>query len=465
MRKQMDDYIAQGADTRAEAAEDMTNVGATDIGATGAGESFAQRLYALRQESCSQCVNMAQNVPVTPKFTASRFHSDSTFDAHSRTEDENAWQHTDPGLSTKDNAYSLRLKPEPDISEEKLLFSAQPLKEQRKDPKNKLLRPRRLKFLGFSFGALGLAFIAVGGIYYSLVNKTPTSPVIISAQVGPERILPAERGGIQFSGQDMEILNQTQKQEPVRVAFVPLPELPKEPSEFLKRPQKSLKQTGEASLEAPHVPKTINELLKTLDTARPQDVPQPQEATGSPAFDPIKDFIRQKGNSVQKQDAQPLNLSAIRLRRDPVTIGARALARSAQLLSDDKGMILPAFQRADSVDLSQPETVKEVAGSKTAIPEGPWAPPLTPKEVTQPWGLQLGSHLSGRDARAYHAFYKGKHYALLGGLNLRVVRSENKRYHFIQVGPFPNALTAHDLCFQLKAEGLQDCFPVKGKGV
>ena len=462
----MDDFIAQGANTRAEAAEDMTNTGATGVGVIGAEGSFAQRLHAFRQESCSQCVDMTQNAPVVPKFTASRFHSDSTFDAHSRTEDENAWQHTDPGLSVKDNAYSLRLKPEPDISEEKLLFSAQPLKEHRKDPKNKLLRPRRLKFLGFSFGVLGLAFIAVGGIYYTLVNKTPASPVTISAQAGPERILPAERGGIQFSGQDMEFLNQTHKQEPVRVAFVPLPELPKDPSELLKRPQESLKQTGENSLEAPHVPKTIKELLKARNTVRPQDVPpQPQEATGSQAFDPIKDFIRQKGNSVQKQDAQPLNLSAIRLRRDPVTIGARALIRSAQLLSDDKGMVLPAFQRADSVDLSQPETVKEVAGSETAILDGPWAPPLTPKEVTQPWGLQLGSHLSGRDARAYHAFYKGKHYALLGGLNLRVVRSENKRYHFIQVGPFPNALTAQDLCFQLKAEGLLDCFPVKGKGV
>lgn len=131
----------------------------------------------------------------------------------------------------------------------------------------------------------------------------------------------------------------------------------------------------------------------------------------------------------------------------------------AQLQADGQGGLVGAQELLPEPDQQSAATEDEVV-----VPDGPWAPPLLPSEAIEPFGLQLASYRSLNTARRSWERFKKKHPSLLQDLVLRVQQVQlagRGTFYRLQVGPFPNELTALDVCQQLKQRGHRSCIVVK----
>ncbi len=131
----------------------------------------------------------------------------------------------------------------------------------------------------------------------------------------------------------------------------------------------------------------------------------------------------------------------------------------AQLRADGQGGLVAAPELAP-----QPEELSATAADDVIVPDGPWAPPLLPGEAIKPYGLQLASYRSLNSARRSWEKFKQKHPSLLQDLVLRVQQVQiagRGTFYRLQVGPFPNEITALDVCQQLRERGHRSCLVVK----
>ena len=140
--------------------------------------------------------------------------------------------------------------------------------------------------------------------------------------------------------------------------------------------------------------------------------------------------------------------------------GAQAVSEQlAQLRADGQGGLVAAPEAP-----APQATQQQDADENVVVPDGPWSPPLLPAEAIEPFGLQLASYRSLSSARRSWEKLQAKHPSLLKDLVLRVQQAQiagRGTYYRLQVGPFPNELTALDVCQQLRQQGHRSCILVK----
>jgi cell division septation protein DedD len=256
-----------------------------------------------------------------------------------------------------------------------------------------------LALAGF-FGVLWYAY------QWGLGDSELVELPVVAAEAGPDKVKPANPGGLQVPYQDQLVLNQDSATgEPVRVErLLPPPEVPLPPPE-----PESAAPVEEAAVATPaEVP---------AETASEEGAAVAIETAAGP---PEPETAAEGGET-----APSTEVSAAPAPAEPAPAATAA---------DDQ-----ATQAATPTATTQ---VAAVPGS---------------------FALQLASLKSSDAAEREWARLRGAHPKLLGGLSLILqpadIQGVGKVYR-LQVGTFPSRTAAADLCTQLKTKQ-QECFVVR----
>ncbi len=263
-----------------------------------------------------------------------------------------------------------------------------------------------------AFVALALAGF-FGVIWYAyqwgLGDSELVELPVVSAEPGPDKVKPADPGGLQVPYQDQLVLNQDSATgEPVRVErLLPPPEVPLPPP--VPEGGVVVEEGAEAASMAPPAEATPDEGASlAIETAagstEPETAPEGGETAVSSAV------------STAPEPPQPV--------------------AESETAADDQATQAAAATAAGTTQIAA------AAGG---------------------FSLQLASLKSSDAAEREWARLRGAYPKLLGGLSLILqpadIQGVGKVYR-LQVGAFPNRTAAADLCTQLKTKQ-QDCFVVR----
>jgi SPOR domain len=284
-----------------------------------------------------------------------------------------------------------------------------------------------------------LVLIAGGGAYAYLKSQHATGPVpVITADSSPEKVKPADEGGMQVPNQNVQILDtingQTNDQGAEKV--LPAPEQPVAP------PAANDAATAQAPAPA-ETPAPANDNAPTVTDQPVPTVPAPpipSASTPEPAVSGL----------AQTQDAQPAEP------QQPAT----ATSKTAETQQAAPTPSAPA-KTAEAAKAAAPTPPLVLTPTQTQTAAAPAAPTVQPA-VGGTARIQLAAVKSEALALAQWAKFQKAHPDLLGALTLSIEKIDRSgtAYYRIQAGPLSDKNAAKDLCAKLKAQK-QDCIVAK----
>ncbi|MES1152798.1 MAG: SPOR domain-containing protein [Dongia sp.] len=284
-----------------------------------------------------------------------------------------------------------------------------------------------------------LVVIAGGGAYAYLKAQHTTGPVpVITADTSPEKVKPADEGGMQVPNQNVQILDTINGQQSDQGAekVLPAPEQPVAP------PAVNDAATAETTPPAP-APEPANDNAPMVTDQPVPTVPAPPVPSASTPAPAVSELT-------QTQEAQPAA---------PQQPAAEAPKPAAT--TPEPSAAAPATT-AEAPKAPEP-AAEAPAPAKTQTAAAPAA--ATPTVQPAAGGnarIQLAAVKSEALAKEQWAKFQKAHPDLLGALTLSIqkVVVNGADYYRIQAGPLSDKSAAKDLCSKLKAQK-QDCLVAK----
>jgi hypothetical protein len=287
---------------------------------------------------------------------------------------------------------------------------------------------------------VALVVIAGGGAYAYLKSQHGTGPVpVITADTSPEKVKPADEGGMQVPNQNVQILDTINGQPNDQGAekVLPAPEQPVAP------PAANDAATAEATPPAPSQAPANDNAPVVTDQPVPT-VPAPPVPTASTPAPAVADL----GQTQEAQPAAP---------QQPVAEAPKPAETQPAATSDSA-----PTKTAEAPKPAEPApAVAAPSPTKTQTAAAPAAPAVQPVAGGSA-RIQLAAVKSEALAKEQWAKFQKAHPDLLGALTLSIqkVTVNGTDYFRIQAGPLGDKNAAKDLCSKLKAQK-QDCLVAK----
>lgn len=271
--------------------------------------------------------------------------------------------------------------------------------------------------------ALSVALVAVvAGFWFWSTGRGGTKDVpVITAESTPEKVKPADEGGLQVPNQNVQVLDNMDSTQPAAEAETVLPP----PEQPVTPPAPAIEETQPAAEAA-----ATDSAAATL-----QDVPS---VTAPPVVEAPEPVV------------EPNAAEA------PAAPAAEATTAAAE----------PEAPVATPEPAPAPEAAAAPAQAEpapAATQEANVAPTPAPAPATGGPRIQLAAVKSEAAAKAEWAKLQKAHPALLGGLTLTVEKVDKGAsgvFYRIQAGPLADRAAAKQLCADLKARS-QDCIVAK----
>jgi hypothetical protein len=328
------------------------------------------------------------------------------------------------------------------------------------DPDAGAMRRRRRNRRLLALAAV-IIMAAIGAWWWT--NRTPSTDVpVITADATPEKVKPAEEGGLQVQNQDVQVLDPSAQSQGETV--MPEPEQPITPPASGAGQAPTVVDSGQGApattadtQPAPGVPLSETPLpafeengttTKTEPTpAEPAapavSAPEPTQTAEAPATTetaPAQSAAEPTTAPEATPSAQPMQTAqpeAAQPQPEPVQTAQPETAQPAQ----------PETQ------LAQPEATQQAA----ATPAAP-----APTAATDNTRIQLAAGKSEASVQKEWAALQKAHPQLLGDLSLTIERVDKGTagvFYRLQAGPLADKTAARQVCASLKQRG-QDCIVV-----
>jgi hypothetical protein len=280
---------------------------------------------------------------------------------------------------------------------------------------------------------LGTAIVVVAGAFWLLTRgggDSADAPVI-SAEMTPEKVKPADEGGLQVPNQNVQVLDNTE-QTAEGETVLPPPEQPVTPPE--------------AAAEAPQTP-------------------EPPAVVDSNSATVIEDAPVAPAPEVAPEPAQPATTAeapAVPAPAAPEPTAEAEQPTPAEPAAPAVAATTPEPEPAPAPAVPAPQAAAEPAPEPAAPAATQEAAVTPPPAAVGNSRVQLAAVKSESVAQAEWAKKQKAHPDLLGGLTLTVesVDKSGTTFYRIQAGPLADRAAAKQLCASLKGQG-QDCIVAK----
>jgi hypothetical protein len=276
---------------------------------------------------------------------------------------------------------------------------------------------------------LGTAIVVVAGAFWLLTRGggDPADVPVIAADATPEKVKPADEGGLQVPNQNVQVLDNTE-QTAQGETVLPPPEQPVTPPEA----------TAEAP-QAPEPPAVVDSNSATvIEDAPVAPAPEPEPA----------------------QPATTAEAPAV-----PAPAAPEPAAETEQPAEPAAPAVAAAPEPAPEPAVPAPQATAPEPAPEPATPAATQEAAVTPPPAPAAIGnnrVQLAAVKSESAAQAEWAKMQKAHPDLLGNLTLTVqsVDKNGTTFYRIQAGPLADRNAAKQLCASLKGQG-QDCIVAK----
>ncbi len=316
-------------------------------------------------------------------------------------------------------------------------------------------RNRRVAALG------AVIIVAALGAWLWTGGEPSTEVPVITADATPEKVKPAEEGGLQVQNQDVQVLDPSAQTQTETV--MPEPEQPitpptqPAPSQSAGAEQPTVvdsadNNAGTAAPAADAVPEPGVPLVETpLPALEENGAPPAAASTDTATNDTVQP------TTAEAAPAAPA-VAAPEPTQAPPAEAAPAQAAEAPAATE------PASAPAEAT--SAPATTLEPQATQAETPATQAAPTqeaaVTPSAPAGTARVQLAAGKSEAAVQQEWAALQKAHPQLLGDLKLmieRVDKGEAGIFYRLQAGPLADRKAAGQLCSSLKAQG-QDCLAV-----
>lgn len=300
-----------------------------------------------------------------------------------------------------------------------------------------------------------IAVVAVGAWLWT--GSTPSTDVpVVAAETTPEKVKPADEGGLQVQNQDVQVLDpsaQTQGEtvmpEPEQPITPPAATAPTDTAGTGQAPTivENAAPEGGATAEAPAVdapPAPGTPLAETpLPALEEEAATKAESAPAAPAV-------------TAPEPAQPAQTAEAPAQSEPVAGEPTASESSPSEQASAPAAAEPAPNPTQAPEAAQqPEapTAQEAPAEQAAV---------TPAAPTGNTRIQLAAGKSEASVQKEWAALQKAHPQLLGALSLTVERVDKGTagtFYRLQAGPLADKAAGRQLCASLKQRG-QDCIVV-----
>jgi hypothetical protein len=270
---------------------------------------------------------------------------------------------------------------------------------------------------------LGTAIVVVAGAFWLFTRgggDSADAPVI-SADMAPEKVKPADEGGLQVPNQNVQVLDNTEQTA-----------------------------EGETVLPPPEQPVTPPE--PTAEAPQPAEPPAVVDSNGATVVEDVPAVTAPEPAPAPTAEAPAVPAPESTAEATQPTEAAPAVPESTPE---------PATPAQETASAPEPAPAPEPAAPATTQ-EAAVTPPPAPAAVGNT-RVQLAAVKSEDNARTEWAKMQKAHPDLLGGLTLNIERVDKGAsgiFYRIQAGPVADRAAAKQLCASLKGQG-QDCIVAK----
>ncbi|HEY4164650.1 MAG TPA: SPOR domain-containing protein [Dongiaceae bacterium] len=314
---------------------------------------------------------------------------------------------------------------------------------------------RRRKRRNRIMASVAVLVIVVGAGWIFLHNRGMEGPPpVITADTSPEKVKPADEGGMQVPNQNVQILDNLASGQPAattnsesNATVLPPPEQPVAPPAGEQNTQASAAPTAPSVTETPPAPPApATDQTQAAQPTAPTDQQQAgQSQPGQSQADQSQTDQAGAASGIPSVSAPAIpSVSAPAV---PASNSATATAPVAQTAAPEPAKAEPATKPA-----AKPAETQTAAAPATA-------PTTAPKPVsTGSARVQLAAVRSEAAAKTQWAKLQKAHPDLLGALSLNIQKVDRSgvTYYRIQAGPLTDKATAKQLCAKLSALK-QDC--------
>jgi SPOR domain len=286
-----------------------------------------------------------------------------------------------------------------------------------------------------------IVVVAIGAWLWTGGEPSTEVPVI-TAEATPEKIKPAEEGGLQVQNQDVQVLDPSTQTQGENV--MPEPEQPM----TLPPPRGTASSEQAPTIVENTAPEASSAATSEAPAAEAPPAPEvPLSATPLPGMDE---------DTTAKTDAAPA-APAVPAPQPAQTAEAPAASEPAPNTAE------PAPAPAPAPAATQPEPAQAVQPEPPAAQEAPTQEAaVTPAAPTGSTRVQLAAGKSEASVQKEWAALQKAYPDLLGGLGLTIERVDKGAagvFYRLQAGPLADKAAAKELCASLKQKN-QDCLVV-----
>jgi hypothetical protein len=314
-------------------------------------------------------------------------------------------------------------------------------------------RKRRNRFL---LAAAAVVIAAVLGAWLWTGGEPSTEVPVITADATPEKVKPAEEGGLQVQNQDVQVLDPSTQSQTETV--MPEPEQPITPPASAQMPTDEqaptvVENTAPESNAAPTV------TAPAADVAPSPDVPLAE--TPLPAME--ENGTQDASPAAPAASTPETTQTAETPDATEPTPAQDATAEATQAPAPEPAAAAEPATQPEPAQASQPEPAPAAQPEQPAAQEAPTqqaaVAPTVPSGNTR---VQLAAGKSEASVQKEWASLQKAHPDLLGSLSLTVERVDKGAsgvFYRLQAGPLADKTAAKQLCTSLKQKG-QDCLVV-----
>ncbi|HEY1385819.1 MAG TPA: SPOR domain-containing protein [Dongiaceae bacterium] len=345
---------------------------------------------------------------------------------------------TTPELAKKDPAQRdlLANLPPPPISE--------PLSEDTDSAMRRRRRNRRLLAL------VGVVIIAALGAWLWTGKEKSTEVPVIAADSTPEKVKPADEGGLQVPNQNVQVLENMSGQPAQQQGETVMPE----PEQPVTPPAASSEQQANTEQAPTVVEKTAPDASGTTTSPAPAaDTPPAPEAPLNTAPLPEGENATADASTATPPNPEPAPAQQpAEATQVPATTG-QAPATTEQAPAQATAQPAPALAPEPAQATQQPAQPAQTQPSATQEAA------ITPTAPAGNTRIQLAAGKSEDAVKKQWAALQKAYPDLLGPLSLTVQKVDKGAagiFYRLQAGPVADKAAAKKLCASLKAKG-QDC--------
>jgi len=301
-----------------------------------------------------------------------------------------------------------------------------------------LMRRRRRNRMLLA-GALAIIVVALGAWLWSGGEDSEEVPVI-TAEATPEKVKPADGGGLEVPNQNVQVLENMDgaTPQPEAETVLPLPEQPVSPPEPTAEQAPAVIDNGATeTTAAPEAPATAAPTAEA--PAAPAVIAPEQAESGSATATPTE------------QQAAPV--VAAPEPQEPVTAPAAPKVTMDQPLPPAGASAEPATGATPVPETTVPEPAAPAQQAASAQEPAPAATQEAAVASTGDARVQLAAGKSEDAVKKEWARLQQAHPKLLGSLSLTVQRVDKGTagiFYRLQAGPLADAAAARQLCASLK---------------